>query len=427
MKRQTWIWGGLVTLGVATGLGWAFRPQTIGVDLAVVQHRDFRQWLVVDGTTHYEQRQTVGAPVQGIWSPASLREGDALAKGAVIGQMRPLATLRDARTRQELTARSAATQARWAQAQAQWAAVQAQRRQAEQQLQRDEALARTGFISPAQLDLTRLALGRGQAEEEAARSAVQAAREDWRQAQAALQALPVSTEPQADSRAARFPAEETSVVRVPQDSIILRVHQSSPLAVAAGVPLIEVGVPASVEVVAEVLTDDALALRPGLRARVGLLQASRLDGRLEEWSATLTRVEPSARTQVSALGVEEQRVTVHLRLDDGFPSLGDGWRVNVRLLLREAEGALTVDSSAVFPWPTPSKSPEPDGNGSTALSARKWAVMRVEKGVAHLREVQLQARQSEWAWLSSGLQTGDRVVSFPPAGLKDGDRVQARP
>jgi len=420
MKRRTWIGVTLGAVAIAGGLTWAFRPQAMAVDVTVAQVRDFRQWLVVDGMTRYDQRFIVGAPVQGVWEPRPLQEGDALDAGAVIGQMRPLvATLRDQRTRQELMAHRAASQARWEQAQAQFQAVQAQRGQAEAQWRRDEALAGTGFLSPAQLDLTRLALRRTSAEETSARQATQAAWEDLRQAEATLQSVATLADPQ---KAGALTAEALPV-RLPQGAVILRVHQRSAMPVTPGLPLLEMGVPASVEVVADILTDDALALRQGLNARVGLLQPSLSADRASDWPAMLTRVEPSARTQVSALGVEEQRVTIHLRLKDATPALGDGWRVTVRLLTREAAQVLTVDSSAVFPMPS-----DPAGVPSTSDDApRSWAVMRIEQGVARLRPVKVQARQADLAWISEGLQSGDRLVSFPPASLKPGDRVRERP
>jgi HlyD family secretion protein len=182
------------------------------------------------------------------------------------------------------------------------------------------------------------------------------------------------------------------------------------MSVTMGTPLIEIGDIAQLEVVAELLTADALQAVPGARVLVerwGGPQA--LEGRVR-------RVEPAAFTKVSALGVEEQRVRVLIDLlprVDAAPAalrqIGDGWRVGVRIVTLALDDVVTVPVSAVFPRP-----------------AGGMAVFVVEGGRAVLRPVDIGARQGGVAWVRSGLAAGTPVIVYPPPAVQPGIRVAAR-
>jgi HlyD family secretion protein len=179
--------------------------------------------------------------------------------------------------------------------------------------------------------------------------------------------------------------------------------------VALGAPLLEIGDTTRLEIVAELLTTDALQAPPGARVVVvrwggpGLLE-----GRVRS-------IEPSAFTKVSALGVEEQRVKVHIDLTSppaAWAALGDGYRVGVRIVTLERGDALRVPVSAVFPRP---------GGEADAM-----AVFAVVDGRARQLPVQLGGRNGRDAWITAGLQAGDRVIAYPPPAVRDGVRVTAR-
>jgi HlyD family secretion protein len=199
------------------------------------------------------------------------------------------------------------------------------------------------------------------------------------------------------------------VLRAPIGGRVLRVVQPSEAAVALGTPLLELGDTRQIEIVAELLTTDALKTPPGSRVVIerwggeGLL-----DGRVR-------LIEPAGFTKVSALGVEEQRVRVLIDITSPpgrWEALGDGFRVGVRIVTLSLDDAIKVPVSAVFPMP------EAENGG--------MAVFKVVDGRAQRVPVELVARNGTEAWMRSGLQVGDLVVVYPPTLVKDGVRVVAR-
>ncbi len=127
--------------------------------------------------------------------------------------------------------------------------------------------------------------------------------------------------------------------------------------------------------------------------------------------AVVHRVEPSGFTKVSALGVEEQRVWVVLRFEDpqtAWRALGDGYRVEARVIVWSADDVVMAPASSLFRR----------GGG--------WAVFVVEDGVARVRAVTVGRRNGASAQILSGLVPGARVVVYPPDSVADGTKVMAR-
>jgi HlyD family secretion protein len=193
-------------------------------------------------------------------------------------------------------------------------------------------------------------------------------------------------------------------ILAPISGQVLRVFQESATVVPAGARLLELGVPSDLEVEVDVLSSDAVNIKPGTRAL------------LEQWggarplNATVRRVEPSAFTKVSALGVEEQRVNVILDLKDPpqqRPTLGDGFRVDARIVMWEQENVLQVPTGALF-------------------RHRDWAVFVVQGVRAHQRKVKIDHRNSLSAEVTEGLREGDQVVLHPSDKVRDGVVVQLR-
>jgi len=200
------------------------------------------------------------------------------------------------------------------------------------------------------------------------------------------------------------------VVRAPVAGSVLRVLQSSETAVAIGTPIVEIGDVRAMEVVAELLTTDALQAGPGSAVRIARWGgAGVLDGRVR-------RVEPAAFTKISALGVEEQRVRVLIDIvgpSDRWRALGDGFRVGVSIVTLSLEKAVKVPVSAIFPVPN-------DGDGAGT------AVFVVDDGRARLVAVRIGARNGSEAWVQGGLAAGASVIVYPPAAVRDGARVRIR-
>jgi HlyD family secretion protein len=194
---------------------------------------------------------------------------------------------------------------------------------------------------------------------------------------------------------------------------VLKVHHQSETVVATGTPLLELGDTRRMEIVAELLTTDALMAVPGSAVRV------------ERWGGPtvlqgrVRLVEPAAFTKISALGVEEQRVNVLIDLTSpaaAWAALGDGYRVGVRIVTRSEANVLRVPVSAVFPLPAGDAAP-----GSTAS-----AVFVLDGGRARLQPVQLGARNGSEAWIQHGLTPGAKVLIYPPAAVQDGAKVRVR-
>ena len=189
-------------------------------------------------------------------------------------------------------------------------------------------------------------------------------------------------------------------VRSPVAGHVLRVHEESERIVAAGTPLLEVGDPGDIEVVVDVLSADAVRIRPGAPVAI------------EDWGgeqpleARVRLVEPSGFTKVSALGVEEQRVNVVADFVDGPGALGDGYRVEARVVVWEAPDVVRVPGSALF------------------RRGDAWHVFVVERGTARLRRVEVGHRGSFEAELLAGLEPGERVVLHPSDRVQDGVRVR---
>lgn len=390
--------GGVMVLAVL--LAWAFAPRPTLVELGEARTGHFESGIEEDGKTRVIARYQVSAPLAGRWLRPTLEEGDAVKAGDVIGRIEPtLSPLLDARTQAELSAREQAAQAAQARAAARLAAAEIAVAQAQKNLERAEALAKQGFVAASNRDDARLALQAAQQEQRSAQAEAQIVRYELQQARAALGAFGAA------GQGTVRPFE----LRAPVAGQVLRVQQPSEAMVGLGAPLLELGDVGRLEVVAELLSTDALQLKPGQPVRIerwggpGVLQ-----GQVE-------RVEPGAFTKVSALGVEEQRVKVQIALaspPEQRRGLGDGYRVVVRVLTRQQDGALLVPVSAVFPMP----GGEPG----------RHAVFRVDAGRARLNEVQVEARNSSDAWIAKGLDAGAKVVIYPPQGLVDGARIKAR-
>jgi HlyD family secretion protein len=265
--------------------------------------------------------------------------------------------------------------------------------QAQHDVRRTEQLAQQGFVAPTKIEGDRLAAQAAEKDLRAALEGERAARFGLDLARAALGVV------RGESGRNGF------VIQSPVSGTVLKVHTTSEATVPLGAPLIEIGDTTQLEVVAELLTTDALQIRPGSPVRIDQWGgAGELAGRLQ-------RVEPAAFTKVSALGVEEQRVNAHIQITsppDQWRALGDGFRVRVRIVTRSEQRALQVPTSAVFP--------RPSGEGH--------AVFVLDGARAALRPVQVLARNGTQAMIGPGLAPGTPVIVYPPAAVGDGVRVR---
>lgn len=411
MQAKTWMYGSATVLALAALLAWAFAPRPTGVEVATVAQGRFEAGIDEDAKTRLRERYGVSAPLAGRLERIALHEGDLVRQGDVLARITPaLPALLDERGLREQRARVDAAQARVQAAGARLERSQVALAQATNDLGRSEPLARQGFVAPTRLQVERLAVQAAKADVDAARQEQQAARADAAQARAALALV---RRPAGAGMAGAFE------VHAPVSGRVLRVLQASEGQVALGTPLLELGDITRLEVVAQLLTTDALQARAGAPVRI------------ERWGGPgllygqVRSVEPGAFTKVSALGVEEQRVNVLIDLTSPgaqWAALGDGYRVVVRVITRQADNVLLVPLSALFPWGTQTAA---DAAAPTD-EAPGMAVFVVRAGRARRVSVLLEARGSTHAWVKEGLQAGDQVVIYPPATLTDGARVAIR-
>ncbi len=405
----------LATLAAVAALIWAFSPRPVEVEKGSAVRERFELAIEEDGRTRLRNRFTVSAPVTGLLSRIALREGDAVQTGDPLAELTPAPpSLLDERALRGQQARVESAQAGLQRAGARVARTRVAVEQARSDLWRTEQLATKGFIAATRLEQERLAEQAALRELEASLADQDIAQHDLEQARYALTSA-------RDMRPGSPSATGTPLpVRSPASGRVLRLLQTSEGNVAAGAPLLEIGDITQLEIVAELLTTQALRARIGDRVIIsGWGGSGLLEGRLKS-------IEPAAFTKVSALGVEEQRVNAIISIVSppaAWQALGDGYRVSVRILTEVLEDALCVPVSAVFPLSAQHAS---HGTSTQVLADRPMAVFVLADGRARLRPVRLSARNGQQAHLSDGLTAGESVVVYPPPTLRDGMRVSLR-
>jgi len=385
-------------VGAIALLVWAFSPRPVEVDVGSVVKAPFVEVLTDDGITRVRERFQVTAPVAGTLLRPTARVGDAVERGEPVATILPSAPdLVDPRTRAELVARREAAGARSARATTLMNDAEAARLQAEQDLRRIEALARSGFVAASQRDAARRLLDERRSLAEAARFDAEASRHDLEQARAALSRLD-DLQRQPGGAAAAWQ------VRAPVTGRVLSLPRDSGGPVGVGAELMTIGDVSRLEAVVDVLSTEATRVRSGSPVELNAGAGTVLRGRVR-------CVEPAAFTRISALGIEEQRVNVVIDLlDDATHAgrVGHGFRVDARIELDRVEDAMQVPTAALV------------------RVGERWAVFALRGGRARIASIDIGAMSEATAIVRSGLAQGDRVVLYPGDDLQDGSRVRER-
>jgi len=388
----------LAGLALIAALVWAFLPQPLPVEVAEITRGRFEQTIEEDGKTRVRERYVVSAPLAGELQRITLKVGDAVTAGMTLAVIDPSSpALLDVRTERELTERVGAAEAARLRAAAAVERARAALDKSRADLERTRKLAEKGFVSTSQLEQAELETKINTRELEAARYAGQAAAHDVAVARAALL--------HGRSKSAGRPSGRRWEVRTPVSGHVFKVVQESAATVSAGAPLLEIGEPAELEVVVDVLSTDAVQIKPGAPVHFERW------GRTEPLEGRVRRVEPAAYTKVSALGVEEQRVNVVIDLTspaEKWQALGDGYKMDARIVVASLDNAVKVPVSALF------------------RVGGEWCVFTVAAGRAARRIVQLTRRGGLEAVVAKGLAPGDRVIVYPGDAIKEGLRVSVR-
>ena len=379
-------------LVVAAIVAVALWPQSMEVSVVHAERGPMQVTVDEDGETRVRDRFLVTAPVAGRVQRIEIEPGDKVVRGkTVLARITPAESpLLDPRTRGELSASVEAGTAAVGQARAERQRAVTTLDRARSTLRRQQELMKAGAISSD-------ALEGAETEVASAEDALRAAEFAERRAEGELQLA-----------RARLAAPSTSGravdVIAPIDGTILKRLRESEGVVPVGEPLLEIGEPDRIEIVADLLSTDAVRVSPGAEVLI------------EQWGGGHTlhgrvrRVEPSGFMKVSALGVEEQRVNVIIDFNDPkeVARLGDGYRVEVRIVLWKEDNVLKVPVGGLFR----------QGEG--------WAVFVVEEGRVRRQTVQLGQRNENDGQITSGLEAGATVVLHPPDTLTDGARVTVR-
>jgi HlyD family secretion protein len=386
----------LIAAVVIAALYLAIRKPPYQVDLATVTQGPMIVTIDDEGETRVHDLYVVAAPINGRLTRIELEPGDPVIAGqTVVARMTPVdPDFLDPRSEARARAQIQALDAMLASSSMRIEQARAARDLAIQQQGRIEALFNRGFATRAALDSANALVSSANAAYSEVTRATEAARFD-RDAGRANLVTPNS--PRGRSR--------TLDVRSPTSGTVMRLPRESETTVAAGTPLVEVGDPRKLEVVTELLSADAVRLRPGARVLIDNWGgATPLNGRVQ-------RIEPFGFTKISALGVEEQRVNVIIDITDPpekWTKLGHGYRVIIRAVEWESANTLQLPVSALF------------------REKGKWAVFAVENGRASLVPVTIGRMNDEQAELLGGLRKGATVILHPSEKISDDARVKAR-
>jgi HlyD family secretion protein len=383
------------TIGALAWFGW---PRPIAVDLADVTVAPMTVTVDEEGKTRVRHIYTVSAPVSGKVLRTARHVGDeVVADETVVAVMEPARPpFHDVRTHEELQGVLAASNAAVRLAEAEVRRIQAALEFSRTELRRAQTLARTDAISAKALDKARFDVDTNEAALASAKAHLEVRRSERASAAARLgEAVPMESQD---------PSSCCVQIRAPVSGRVLNIPQESERVVPIGAPLIEIGDPRDLEIVAELLSPDAVQVKPGAPVRIDGWGGPPLQGRV-------TRVDPAGFMKVSALGIEEQRVKTIIDITappEVWAALGHDFRVIVHIATWSSDEALVVPTGGLF------------------RSGEQWAVFLVEDGRTRTRPVEIGNRNARVAEVLSGLRQGNQIILHPSDRVRDGVAVGPR-
>jgi len=386
----------LLLLLAASAIYWAFLPRPVPVETSKVTRGPLRVTVDEEGKTRLRDRFVVSAPVAGYAKRVALEVGDPVKRGQVLAELEPMRTESlDPRSRATAEARVSSAEAALRAAEERVREAAAADEYAAARLERTRKLTEAGLTPRDTLEQVESEAKRARAARGSAEEVADSARHEVEGAKAALTRG-------GESGSGR---SEKVAVRSPVRGKVLAVRHESEGVVPAGAPLLEVGDPGRLEVEVDVLSTDAVRIRPATPVR------------FERWGGDVPlegkvrRVEPVGFTKVSALGVEEQRVLVIVDITspkEVWEGIGDGYRLEASFILWEEKDVLQVPAGALF------------------RTGDRFAVYVLEKGRAKARPVEAGKRNGLAAQVLSGLSEGETVILHPGDTVSDGKKVRPR-
>ena len=395
--RRLLIWSSLGLL-LAAGLAFAFWPRPIPVDFVNAERGPLIVTVGDEGETRVRDVFVLSAPVTGFMRRIDLDVGDQLvAEVTEIARIEPIdPSFLDVRSAAQAEAAVAAGEAALALASAEVEMASAELDFADSELQRARRLIRSETISERALDDAERVFRTKKAALATAQAALRMREWELEQARAELVSPALGRQNREDC--------ECVILTAPVSGQLLSIHQESEAVITSGQPLVDIGDPGDLEIVVDLLSEDAVKVEAGQRVIIEDWGGHELNGRVK-------RVEPTGFMKVSALGIEEQRVNVIIDFADppeAWARLGHGYRVEVRIVLWEGEAVLKLPLTALFRQGT------------------AWVTFVESDGKASLRPVVLGRRTDLEAEVVEGLEEGERVVLYPSDRVVEGVRLEAR-
>lgn len=373
----------LGALATIAGITWFLIPSPIPVETVAVNKGRFVASVEEDGKTRVRQRYVVAAPLAGRLTRVRLKAGDQVAADDTVAViLPPPAPLLDPRSRREAVERQGTAEAALERSKAAVDRARAQADQARTEFNRTRTLAASGASTVQAQERAELAQRIADRDLRVAEFQAHAAGHELAQATALLARY-------TDGKDA---SSDPWNITAPVSGVVLKVMQESETAVQSGTPLMEIGNPRDLEIVTDVLSTDAVEIRPGAEVTIahwggpGLL------------SGRVRRIEPAAFTKISTLGVEEQRVNVLIDVlspPEQWTGLGDGYQIDTRITVFVQDDIEIIPVSALF------------RRGDT------WSVYVAENGRARPRVIDLMRRSGGVAAIRKGLASGERVIIYP--------------
>jgi len=397
-QKRLLLWG-VIGAGVLLALFAAFRPQPVPVDLQEAKRGELVVTVDEEGETRVRDVFVLSAPVAGRMQRIEAEAGDDVrANETVLAEIEPVdPTFLDYRSEAQAQAAVRSAESATALAQAGVDQAQAELDFARAELDRARELIVDNTISQRDLDEAEKQLKTAKAAYATRLAALQVRRFELESAEAVLLSPAQGRERSGEC--------ECVPITSPVDGVVLRLLEESEGVVQAGEPLIEIGDSRDLEIVVDLLSADAVKVKPGQRVIIdGWGGDTPLEGRVR-------RVEPFAFTKVSALGIEEQRVNVIVDFTsdrDAWARLGHGYQVDLRIVLWEAADVIRLPLTALFR----------DGD--------QWAVFVDTGGTAELRQVEVGQRNGLEAQITGGLEPGEVFVSYPGDRVMDGVAITSR-
>jgi len=380
----------LVAAGAIVLALFAFRPKPLEVEAGRVARGPLQVTIDADGQTRAHDRFTLAAPIAGLLSRIELHEGDQVGPDTVLATISPLPL--DVREVAEIRARIQSAEAREREAEQSCDRLESEHAQALRELNRARLLAQDRLIPKMELEQAESKEASAAMELDAARFRIKAAAAEVAKERAGL----VSIEAQQSQ------VNKLVAIRPPLRCRILRILEKSERVVPFGTPIVVLSNPQQIEIVVDLLSTDAVKVKPGAKVII------------ENWGgpvplrARVRNVEPYGFTKVSALGIEEQRANVIADFLDSSDGLGDGYRVEARIVIWESPSVLKLPASALF------------------RAGQVWNVFVIENGRVRAVPVEVGPRNPSEAEITKGVTEGTQVILHPANDLKEGARVVVR-